>query len=348
VRWGTHQWKVEIKHRGKSHHLGQFDNEQEAARAFDTAARLLRPEGEAHGGKSRNGNRVRVNFPTSEEEAFAWGEQQQGMPSTHWPPLGLPPGLWGAERAPHFRPAALAMPPQPHPQNPQDSQFLQGYPATDGARANAAGNAAAASAGAAAEAALALAANAAAALGGVTAAPAPAADAATNDSATGIEGGPVGSGGGAPSCSVSVIMKQLITAVNSTRRGVAGGTSTVAVWRAAEALLREEDHQFETRPDIAEGSSGVYRDGRAKRRIRSENPDRWQNSGGKKGSTFWKGDHGGSVNLIRCSYGRNFYKQSSPPVACDDFYRDLLCLRGCFCNYDDMMTGVLREYLVEM
>ena len=190
----------------------------------------------------------------------------------------MPRGLWGAESAPQgFRPAALAIPPQPHPQNPQYPHYSQGYGySTQEPLARHAPPAAA------------LAANAAAALGGVAAAsasaappqlylpPAPrewesqasqsaaypaaaaaaaaaAADAATNDSATGIEGWPVGSAGDT-SCSVSVIMKTLITAVHSTNRVQ---RSTVEVWRAAEALLREGEYQFQNRPDNAEGSSGV-------------------------------------------------------------------------------------------
>jgi hypothetical protein len=72
VYWYKHysRWQAEISHNGKPHRLGQFDDEQEAARAFDTAARRLRPKGEAHGGRAGN-NWLRVNFPMVEEEAFA-------------------------------------------------------------------------------------------------------------------------------------------------------------------------------------------------------------------------------------------------------------------------------------
>ena len=48
VSWHTHgqQWEVQIRHNGEAHHLGHFDDEQEAGRAYDAAARRLRPNGE--------------------------------------------------------------------------------------------------------------------------------------------------------------------------------------------------------------------------------------------------------------------------------------------------------------
>jgi hypothetical protein len=46
--------------------LGYFDDEQEAARAFDTAARRLRGD-EAHGGRAGGKNWYRLNFPTERE-----------------------------------------------------------------------------------------------------------------------------------------------------------------------------------------------------------------------------------------------------------------------------------------
>jgi len=80
VGWdkSARRWRVYINHNGKRHNQGQFDDEQEGARAFDTAARLLRPKGEAHGGRSGS-CWLRLNFPTAEEEAFA---AQQGMRGT--------------------------------------------------------------------------------------------------------------------------------------------------------------------------------------------------------------------------------------------------------------------------
>jgi hypothetical protein len=79
VRWeNSRRWFAQISHNGKFHRLGHFDDEQEAARAFDTAARRLRSQGEAHGGRSGT-YWHRLNFPTAEEEAFA---VQQGMPGS--------------------------------------------------------------------------------------------------------------------------------------------------------------------------------------------------------------------------------------------------------------------------
>ena len=79
VSWDkqSSQWVAKIKHKGETHGLGQYDDEQEAGRAYDTAARRLRPNGEAHGGKTGT-DWVRLNFATVEEEAYA---AQQGMPA---------------------------------------------------------------------------------------------------------------------------------------------------------------------------------------------------------------------------------------------------------------------------
>ena len=56
-------------HNGEKHSMGQFGDEQEAARAFDAAVRRLRPQGEAHGGRSGT-QWLRLNFPRAEEAAF--------------------------------------------------------------------------------------------------------------------------------------------------------------------------------------------------------------------------------------------------------------------------------------
>ena len=80
VSWLKHsgRWQARVSHDDKNHHLGSFDDEEEAARAFDAPARRLRPKGKAHGGRAgASTNWQRLNFPTAAEEAFAKGE---GMP----------------------------------------------------------------------------------------------------------------------------------------------------------------------------------------------------------------------------------------------------------------------------
>jgi hypothetical protein len=65
VCWGksNSKWKAQIQHTGKKHHLGCFDNEEEAARAYDREAREHR------------GDKVMLNFP-------AEGEQGEGIRPT--------------------------------------------------------------------------------------------------------------------------------------------------------------------------------------------------------------------------------------------------------------------------
>jgi hypothetical protein len=67
VRWHKprRKWDAQITHAGKYRRLGGFDDEREAARAVDTAARQLRGD-DAHGGRAGN-NWLRLNFPTADE-----------------------------------------------------------------------------------------------------------------------------------------------------------------------------------------------------------------------------------------------------------------------------------------
>lgn len=72
------QWRAQICHSGKVHHLGSYVDEHEAAKTFDAAARRLRPTGQAHGVQSGPDHRwLRLNFATAEEETFA---AQREMP----------------------------------------------------------------------------------------------------------------------------------------------------------------------------------------------------------------------------------------------------------------------------
>jgi hypothetical protein len=63
VSWGKRdsKWRAEICHTGKKHSLGTFDDDEEAARAYDKAARAL------HGGKAM------LNFPAEGEQDMSVG-----------------------------------------------------------------------------------------------------------------------------------------------------------------------------------------------------------------------------------------------------------------------------------
>ena len=79
VSWNkrSRKWIATIRHDGKQQHLGNFDDEREAARAFDTAARRLRGE-DSHGGRAGGKQWLRLNFPSKREAARA---KALGMPA---------------------------------------------------------------------------------------------------------------------------------------------------------------------------------------------------------------------------------------------------------------------------
>ncbi len=68
VSWvkNERKWLAQLVHQGEKHFLGTFSDEEEAARAFDVAARRLRGD-QAHGGGSSRGPKWRLNFPTPHE-----------------------------------------------------------------------------------------------------------------------------------------------------------------------------------------------------------------------------------------------------------------------------------------
>jgi hypothetical protein len=81
VSWekSKRKWAAQIRHGGKHQHLGRFDDEQEAARAADAAARRLRGE-DAHGGRAGT-NWLRLNFPSKQEAGQA---KALGMPAARY------------------------------------------------------------------------------------------------------------------------------------------------------------------------------------------------------------------------------------------------------------------------
>jgi hypothetical protein len=78
------KWRAEIGQDGKRQRLGYFDDEREAARAFDTVVRRLRGE-DAHGGRAGR-NWLRLNFPSKWEAARA---KALGMPAVALKPSSV-------------------------------------------------------------------------------------------------------------------------------------------------------------------------------------------------------------------------------------------------------------------
>ena len=73
VRWGIpeRRWKASITYKLQDHPLGLYLEEEDAARAFDAAARIRRGSA-AHGGRASTSAPVwRLNFPTEAEAAAA-------------------------------------------------------------------------------------------------------------------------------------------------------------------------------------------------------------------------------------------------------------------------------------
>ena len=99
---------------------------------------------------------------------------------------------------------------------------------------------------------------------------------------------------------VAQLIKDFIEAVESRERKSSAARENV--WKLASALLKEEQHAFESRPKAFEGEWGVFREAPKQRRPYNIGRDKWQNSGGKKGSTLWTANT--DVGIMRCCYGK--------------------------------------------
>ena len=83
------------------------------------------------------------------------------------------------------------------------------------------------------------------------------------------------------------------------------------MWQWAELLLREDHFKFDQRPfALGDTDRGVFREGIKVRRMHRTGRDKWQNSGGKKGSTVWPF---GEECRLRCQYGK-ITREGLPPL----------------------------------
>jgi hypothetical protein len=69
VSWdkSTHKWQAQIQYDGKLHHLGRFEDEEEAARAYDRAAR------------AQHGEKAQLNFPAEGESGSRKSSKYRGV-----------------------------------------------------------------------------------------------------------------------------------------------------------------------------------------------------------------------------------------------------------------------------
>lgn len=81
VRWDkrVRRWQLPITERITTWVSSTMSRRPQEAYMYDTAARRLRPDGEAHGGRSGT-HWQRLNFPTAEEAAFAAQRRSRGCP----------------------------------------------------------------------------------------------------------------------------------------------------------------------------------------------------------------------------------------------------------------------------
>eukprot|EP01043_Picozoa_sp_COSAG02_P054422 COSAG02_NODE_6160_length_3756_cov_752.237080_1_plen_768_part_10 len=75
------------------------------------------------------------------------------------------------------------------------------------------------------------------------------------------------------------------------------------LWKCVEELLHDETHAFEPRPPVLDTDCAVFREDKPMiRRGLGTGADKWENSGGKKGSTMWP--VGDKPARLRRQYGK--------------------------------------------